>query len=43
MQNQQKDPKYQNNAEKFFGVEQEKAGNKKSLTYEQRLQKFIGY
>ncbi|MDR3549753.1 MAG: hypothetical protein P4M11_16015 [Candidatus Pacebacteria bacterium] len=37
-----KDPRYQNNAAKFFGVEQQNRRTGKPLTYEQRLQKFIG-
>lgn len=43
MVNQTRDPKYEKNAEKFFGIDQEKPKNRQQLTYEQRLNRFIGY
>ena len=42
MRNMPKDPKYQSNMSKFFGVDQN-AGKKKQGTYAERLQKFLGH
>lgn len=39
MQNVSRDPKYANNALKFFGVEEEPKGKK--TTYAERLKSFI--
>jgi hypothetical protein len=43
MVNQKRDPKYEQNAVKFFGIEQEKPAAKQKYSYEQRLNKFIGH
>ncbi len=42
MDNMPKDPKYMNNTVKFFGVEQDRTKGRKPMSYEQKLQKFIG-
>lgn len=43
MVDQKRDPKYEANAEKFFGIEKEKQLTKSKLSYEQKLYKFIGH